>query len=136
MDLLDDPEICRRVSAADRSLLRQALLEGIATRTAPNGSARVLHGSPHEFHILVMGGDAVFIDFETVELGPLEWDLAHLGDEVATLYPADPDEVLLRRCRLAISAATSTWCWKGSDRGADMRLHAVQHLEIVRRALA
>ena len=78
----------------------------------------------------------MFIDFETVELGPFEWDLAHLDEEVTGLYPADLDEDLLQTCRISISAATSTWCWEGIDRGADMRSHAEQHLETVRRALA
>ncbi len=135
VDLLDDGELPDGLARADRSLLRRALLDGIAALTSPGDSPRVLHGSPHRFNILVMGGRAVFIDFETVELGPLEWDLAHLDETVADLYPAELDEELLRRCRLALSAATSTWCWEGIDRGADMRSHAQHHLETVRRIL-
>ena len=56
-------------------------------------------------------------------------------EEVVALYPADLDRDLLQRCRTAISAATSTWCWQGIDRGPDMRSHAEQHLEIVRQKL-
>lgn len=136
VDLLDDPNLPGELASDDRSLLRRALLEGIAALTSLSDHSHVLHGSPHRFNILVVDGEAVFIDFETVELGPLEWDLAHLDEQVASLYPADLDEDLLRRCRISISAATSTWCWKGIDRGADMRGHAEQHMEIVRHALA
>ena len=135
LDLLDNPDLPGGLTEDDRALLRRALLEGIATLASLSDPPHVLHGSPHRFNILVMYGEAVFIDFETVELGPLEWDLAHLEGEVAGLYPADLDEGPLRHCRIAISAATSTWCWEGIDRGAGMRSHAEDHLETVRRAL-
>jgi Phosphotransferase enzyme family len=135
-DLLDDPELPGELAATDRSLLRRALLEGVAALASLSDHPHVLHGSPHRFNILVMDDEAVFIDFETVELGPLEWDLAHLDGDVADLYPADLDQDLLQRCRISISAATSMWCWEGIDRGPDMRSHAEDHLEIVRRSLA
>ncbi len=77
----------------------------------------------------------MFVDFETVASGPLEWDLAHLEEEVADHYPDARDRDLLGTCRTAISAATATWCWKGRDRGADMGSHAARHLATVRRSL-
>jgi hypothetical protein len=136
VELLDDPALPDELKGDDRSLLRRALLEGIAALAHPSDSPHVLHGSPHRFNILVMHGEAVFIDFETVELGPLEWDLAHLDEEVTDLYPAALDRDLLKTCRISISAATSTWCWKSIERGSDMRSHAKQHLDTVRQALA
>jgi len=136
LDGLDDLGLPGGPAGDDRALLRRALLDGIAALTSRSEPPHVLHGSPHRLNILVMDGGAVFIDFETVELGPFEWDLAHLEGEVARLYPADVDEDLLRTCRISISAATSTWCWEGVDRGPDMRSHAERHLEIVRRSLA
>lgn len=136
VELLDDPELPGELASDDRSLLRRALVEGIAALASVSDHPHVLHGSPHRFNILVVDGEAVFIDFETVELGPLEWDLAHFEEDVAGLYPADLDQELLRRCRTWISAATSTWCWKGIDRGVDMQNHAEAHLEIVRRWFA
>jgi hypothetical protein len=33
-----------------------------------------------------------------------------------------------------VSAATSTWCWDGLERGSDMLRHAQHHLELVRSA--
>ena len=134
--LLGDPELPGGLSRHDRSLLRRAVLDGIAALASMSDPPHVLHGSPHRSNILVVDGEAVFIDFETVELGPLEWDLAHLDEEVAAHYPAELDQDLLRICRIAIGAATSAWCWEGIDRGADMRGHAELHLEFVRRALA
>ena len=135
VELLHRSDPLGGLSEMDVALLRRALLDGIDALDSTSGSARVLHGSPHRFNMLVTGGEALFIDFETVEMGPLEWDLAHLEEGVADLYPADLDPDLLRTCRIAVSAATSTWCWEAVDRGADMRSHARQHLETVRRSL-
>jgi hypothetical protein len=56
--------------------------------------------------------------FETVELGPVEWDLAHLEPEVAGFYRAS-STVGLGLCRMMVSAATSTWCWDGLARGSE-----------------
>lgn len=70
VDLLDGSEIPRGQAVDDSALLRRALLDGIAALTSLSKPPHVLHGSPHRFNILVMGGKAVFIDFETVELGP------------------------------------------------------------------
>jgi aminoglycoside phosphotransferase (APT) family kinase protein len=92
----------------------------------------VIHGSPHRFNILVVDAAPKFIDFETVELGPLEWDLAHLEPEVAGLYPGEFDDQALALCRVMVSAATSTWCWEGLERGSDMQSHAQHHLQVVR----
>ena len=132
MSLLDDPELPSGLASGDCALLRRGLLDGIDALDSLTGPLHVLHGSPHRLNILVMGGEVVFVDFETVEVGPVEWDLAHLEEEVAVHYPADLDQNLLRTCRIAISAATSTWCWESIDRGADMQSHAEHHLEIVR----
>jgi hypothetical protein len=85
-------------------------------------------------NILASGGAPVFIDLETIQLGPIEWDLAHLEVEVARAYPGSLDDDLLAMCRTAVSAATATWCWGGLDRGPDMRTHAEHHLAVVRSA--
>jgi len=129
---LERPDLAPELVDVDRALLRKTLVDGIALLAKMTGSERVIHGSPHRFNILVVEGAPKFIDFETVELGPLEWDLAHLEPEVADLYPGEFDHHVLSLCRVVLSAATSTWCWGGVDRGSDMQSHAQHHLEIVR----
>ena len=59
-------------------------------------------------NILTRDGALVFIDSETIQIGPIEWDLAHLEPEVASVYPADHDDDRLRVCGTAVSAATVT----------------------------
>lgn len=129
---LERPDLTPELVDVDRALLRKTLVDGIARLAKMTGSERVIHGSPHRFNILVADAGPRFIDFETVALGPLEWDLAHLEPEVADLYPGDFDHQVLARCRVIVSAATSTWCSGGLDRGSDMRNHAQHHLEAVR----
>ena len=68
----------------------------------------MLHGSPQRMNILTRDGAPVFIDSETIQIGPIEWDLAHLEPEVASAYPADHDDDRLRVCGTAVSAATAT----------------------------
>jgi len=129
---LERPDIAPALVEADRALLRETLVDGIARLAKVTGGERVIHGSPHRFNILVVDAAPRFIDFETVVLGPLEWDLAHLEPEVAGLYPGEFDYQALALCRVMVSAATSTWCWEGLERGSDMRSHAQHHLQVVR----
>jgi hypothetical protein len=117
------------LSRPDRSILKETLE---ATLNRLQGAEWVvLHGSPHRMNILTMADGPVFIDLETIQLGPIEWDLAHLEPEVAHHYPNVLDEGLLDACRTAVSAATSTWCWGALDRGGDMQAHAEHHLQVV-----
>ena len=129
---LERPDVAPDLVEVDRALLRRTLIEGMNRLAKVTGSEQVIHGSPHRFNILVVDAAPRFIDFETVKLGPLEWDLAHLEPEVADLYPGEFDHQVLALCRVMVSAATSTWCWEGLDRGSDMQSHAQHHLEIVR----
>jgi hypothetical protein len=124
------PELARH----DRRLLRRVLIEGIdaLANLAAVDADHVLHGSPHGFNMLVVEGRPCFIDFETVQRGPLAWDLAHLAPVVANRYPRPIDPELLVLCRLLVSATTATWCFDGLDRGPDMRHHAEHHLGHVR----
>jgi len=131
---LERPEFAPALAEADRALLRETLVDGVARLARLTGSEHVIHGSPHRFNILTVDAAPRFIDFETVEFGPVEWDLAHLEPAVADHYPGEFDDQALELCRVLVSAATSTWCWEGLVRGSDTQSHAQHHLEIVRSA--
>lgn len=127
---LRHPALASRLDAADRRLLEDALVRAVdEARSWPRA---VIHGAPHRMNILMSEGPPVFIDLETIEMGPVEWDLAHLEVEVAQAYPEPLDDGLLAECRTAVSAATAVWCWGRVERGPDMRAHAEHHLAIVR----
>jgi hypothetical protein len=132
---LTNEDFARELPAEDRAVLLQALSLGRQRLPGLANTDRIIHGSPHRMNILVVDGSPRFIDFETVQVGPIEWDIAHLEPEVASRYPGPLDADVLALCRLIISAATATWCWGGLDRGPDMRDHAEGHLAIVRAQL-
>jgi hypothetical protein len=129
---LANQKFAPELRAEDRAVLHRALSLGRQRLPGLANTDRIIHGSPHRMNILVVEGSPRFIDFETVQVGPIEWDIAHLEPAVASRYPAPLDVDALALCRLIISAATSTWCWGGLDRGPDMRHHAEGHLAIVR----
>jgi hypothetical protein len=129
---LDQASFASELATADRELLQHRLRA--AVEIAARATAVPLHGSPHRFNVLSVNGEPRFIDLETIALGPVEWDLAHLEPEVAAAYPPQVETELLRQCRLAVSARTAALCWHHRDRGPDRTWHARHHLDIVRRA--
>ena len=110
---LDRPDFAPGLAEVDRALLRETLVDGLARLARIMVAEQVIHGSPHRFNILNVDAAPKFIDFETVEFGPLEWDLAHLEPAVAAHYPGPIDHRALELCRVLVSAVTSTWCWEG-----------------------
>lgn len=130
LNSLTDPTYAPELRVSDRVLLSDALSE--LTNDLAAEPRQVIHGSPHRFNVLSSGGHAMFIDFETISRGPIEWDLAHLEPAVAESYPNYVDAELLGRCRTSVSATTAAQCWDALDRGPDMRWHAEHHLALVR----
>jgi hypothetical protein len=87
------------MSKADVDLLR-ALAERLRPLwEAPREDAQPLHGDAHPGNLISSrDGGLVWIDFEDVCLGPVEWDLATMMDERAVAEYHDPDPELLARC--------------------------------------
>lgn len=133
--VLGDPARAPALSTTDRELLRSTLsqLRGDLEARAP--APRRLHGSPHDGNVLVVGGHVALIDFETACEGPLEWDLAHMGDGVVDAYPGSVDAAVLVICQGLVSVKTAAWCWARYEH-KDLRWHARHHLAQVRRLAA
>jgi hypothetical protein len=92
-------------------------------RAKPN---MVLHGGPHLHNVLATPAGLRWIDFETCCRGPVEADLAYLG-ETATRRPGvDLGLLALTRQMLRISVATI--CWSSPDRHPRLREAADYHL--------
>jgi hypothetical protein len=56
----------------------------------------------------------LFIDLETCCRGPVEFDLAHVPEDVSERY-ADVDEGLLSECRVLVLAMVAAWRWDPGD---------------------
>jgi hypothetical protein len=88
-----------------------------------------IHGSPHSYNRLTVGGRVVWIDFETVCLGPLEADIGFTGcrDE----FP-EADPRLLALFADLTSANTAVACWARMDEAPGLAWHAAHHLGVLR----
>jgi predicted trehalose synthase len=133
--VLSDPVRSPALGTTDRALLLSALSLLRRDLAACASPQRALHGSPHNGNVLFVQGKVLFIDFETVCRGPLEWDLAHVGDGVLRAYPACFDSTALRLCQGLVSVKTAAWCWARYEH-KDLRWHARHHLAQVHRLMA
>ena len=99
---------------ADRELLGNTLRS--LTRTICDRGAReqLLHGEPHPGNVLKTKEGLLFIDLETGCRGPVEFDLAHVPEEVSERYP-DADRELLCECRGLVLAMVAAWRWDPGD---------------------
>jgi Ser/Thr protein kinase RdoA (MazF antagonist) len=99
---------------ADRELLShtlRSLRRAIGDRGAVE---QLLHGEPHQGNVLRTKNGPLFIDLETCCRGPVEFDLAHVPQEVSDRY-ADADQELLRECRHLVLAMVAAWRWDPGD---------------------
>jgi Ser/Thr protein kinase RdoA (MazF antagonist) len=136
-EVLRDPGRLSALPEGGRQLLRDAF-DRLRTRMrmlSPDDTHVVIHGSPHPYNILTVGGEPRFIDFETTCIGPLEWDLAHTSADTARHYAGIANARLLQLCKDMVSVKTATWCWADVNRG-DLRYHAEVHLARVKEVFA
>ena len=99
----------------DRELLShtlRSLKRAVGDRGA---SEQLLHGEPHVGNVLRTKNGPLFIDLETCCRGPVEFDLAHVPQEVSERYPG-ADQELLRECRILVLAMVAAWRWDPRDR--------------------
>jgi aminoglycoside phosphotransferase (APT) family kinase protein len=118
----------------DRALLSttlRSLRKTIGDRGAPE---QLLHGEPHPDNVLSTRTGPLFIDLETCCRGPIEFDLAHVPEEVSECYP-DVDDELLRECRILMRAMVTTWRWDRDDQFPNGRYWRTEGLNQLRAAL-
>jgi hypothetical protein len=112
--LVARPEATPALAAADRELLGKTL-RGVTQAVARRRAAeQLLHGEPHPGNVLNTTGGPLFLDFETVCRGPVEFDLAHVPDAVSDRYPGVNQE-LLGECRALVLAMVAAWRFDKTD---------------------
>jgi hypothetical protein len=98
----------------DRELLRNTL-RSLRRAIGDRGAAeQLLHGEPHPGNVLSTKNGLRFVDLETCCRGPVEFDLAHVPEEVSERY-RDADQELLRECRILVLAMVAAWRWDPGD---------------------
>ena len=112
--LVASPDKTPTLADGDRELL-STTLRGLRRAIDDRGAAeQLLHGEPHPGNLLNTKNGPLFIDLETCCRGPVEFDLAHVPEDVCERYP-DVDQALLRDCRGLVLAMVATWRWDRSD---------------------
>jgi hypothetical protein len=87
------------VSEADAVLLHSSVERLRSMWESPIGNIQPLHGDAHPSNLIATrDGGLVWIDFEDVCLGPIEWDLATMMDPSAVAMHHRPDPERMARC--------------------------------------
>jgi Phosphotransferase enzyme family len=112
--LVDNRDRTPGLAGAERKLL-STTLESMR-RAIGNGGAdeQLVHGEPHPGNVLNTKNGPIFIDLETCCRGPVEFDLAHVPEEVSERYPSVNQE-LLRECRVLVLGMVAAWRWDSAD---------------------
>jgi hypothetical protein len=99
---------------ADRELLSGTLRKLTWAIGQRDAAEQLLHGEPHPGNLLRTKNGLLFTDLETCCRGPVEFDVAHVPEEVGTHYPG-ADQDLLSKCRILVLAMVATWRWDRDD---------------------
>jgi aminoglycoside phosphotransferase (APT) family kinase protein len=112
--LVASRDLTPALADADRELLSRTL-RSLRRAIGDRGAAeQLLHGEPHPGNVLRTKNGPLFIDLETCCHGPVEFDLAHVPQEVSERYP-DADQDMLRECRILVLAMVAAWRWDPGD---------------------
>jgi thiamine kinase-like enzyme len=119
------------LAEADRQLLLSTLQSAREQIHGRSAAEQLLHGEPHPGNLLSTRDGLLFIDFETCCRGPIEFDVAHVPEEVSAHYP-DVDQVLLAECRRLVLGMVAAWRWDVRDEFPGGRQHGREILSLLR----
>lgn len=126
-----DPDLSPELADADRVFLGGRL--GSLRRAIEDRGAveQLLHGEPHPGNVLSTRTGPLFIDFETICRGPIEFDLTHVPEVVCEHYPG-VDHELLDECRQLVLAMVAAWRWQLGDEFPNRRRWGQEFLRVLR----
>jgi Ser/Thr protein kinase RdoA (MazF antagonist) len=118
---------------ADRELLSNSLRESTSAIGERNAAQQLLHGEPHPGNVLATKDRLLFTDLETCCRGPVEFDVAHVPEDVSARY-SDADHELLSECRTLMLAMVASWRWDRDDQLPDGRRMGTELISRIRAA--
>jgi hypothetical protein len=133
-ELVADRDRTPALADADRELLSHTLRSQRRAIGDRRAVEQLLHGEPHPGNVLRTENGPLFIDLETCCRGPVDFDVAHVPEDVSERYP-DADEELLRECRLLVLAMVAAWRWDPDDQFPDRQRARRELLNAIRRGL-
>jgi aminoglycoside phosphotransferase (APT) family kinase protein len=129
--LVESSKLTPDLADADRGLLLTTLRSRRRAIVDRGAAEQLLHGEPHPGNVLSTKSGLLFIDFETCCRGPVEFDLAHVPEDVSERYAA-ADEDLLIECRGLVLAMVAAWRWDPGDQFSDRQRAARALLSALR----
>jgi Phosphotransferase enzyme family len=129
--LVESSDLTPGLGDADRELLINTLRSRRQAIGDRGAGEQLLHGEPHPGNVLSTKTGLLFIDLETCCRGPVEFDLAHVPEDVSERY-ADADERLLSECRALVLAMVAAWRWDPGDHFPNGQLAARKLLSALR----
>jgi|SRR5579862_3595261 len=129
--LVESPKLTPRLESSDRKLLGTTLRSQSRAIDERSSAEQLLHGEPHPGNLLSTKSGPLFIDLETCCRGPVEFDLAHVPEEVGKRYTG-ADQELLRVFRLLVLAMVAAWRWDRDDQFPDGRRAGRELLDVIR----
>jgi len=129
--LVESSSLTPELADADRELLTSTLRSRRHAIGDRGAAEQLLHGEPHPGNVLSTKTGLLFIDLETCCRGPVEFDLAHVPEDVSERY-ADADEELLSECRVLVLAMVAAWRWDPGDQFPDGQRAARELLSALR----
>jgi thiamine kinase-like enzyme len=129
--LVTRPDQTPALADADRHLLLSTLQSARERIHSRGADEQLLHGEPHPGNLLRTRDGLLFIDFETCCRGPIEFDVAHVPEQVSARYP-DLDHILLAECRRLVLAMVAAWRWDIRDEFPDGHRHGRDILSLLR----
>jgi len=129
--LVESSDLTPDLADADRGLLITTLRSRRQAIIDRGAAEQLLHGEPHPGNVLSTKSGLLFIDFETCCRGPVEFDLAHVPEDVSQRYAA-ADQDLLIECRGLVLAMVAAWRWDPGDQFPDRQRAARALLSALR----
>jgi predicted trehalose synthase len=112
--LLDEPSALPALAGADRAFLLAAHDAVTRRLAALPMAASPLHGDAHLGNMLITADGPRWTDFETVCLGPPEWDIGFLPDADPSLF-GPLDRELYDALAVLRSICVAVWCFAKYD---------------------
>jgi hypothetical protein len=129
--LVEASNLTPELADADRELLISTLRSRRQAIGDRGAAEQLVHGEPHPGNMLSTETGLLFIDLETCCHGPVEFDLAHVPEDVSERY-ADADEGLLSECRVLVLAMVAAWRFDPDDQFPNRRRAAHDLLSALR----
>ena len=128
--LLVNRDLTPALDTAGRELLLDTFSSVRQRINRSDAAEQLLHGEPHPGNVLNTPAGPLFIDLETCCHGPVEFDVAHVPEDVSEHY-SDLDQDLLNEYRGLVLAMVAAWRWDAQDEFPDGLRHGRAILDLL-----